>query len=653
MLRIVTLLASAALLAPAAAAPAAQADGLSFSPPLLLPHGDPNGNPHYGGGEPSLGFDPAGDGHVYVTAPQGIPSAAGSVADGAASMTGVAYWASADHGRSWPIGGTTGTLNGGGDSDVEVLPDHSVLVADLEAADAAICISTDFAHTFPSCDNGLTSNHQGPENDREWLTRGTKPGEVYLTYHDFAGGFPIIERSTDGGTTFSPCGTIIDPSGPAARTYTPAGGTLVSKPVVGRDGTIYVEFTTPDQTAPPVGASLNHLYMAVAKGGCSATTTFTDHVIYEDPGASLANIFQAQAIDGGGQLYVLAGGKTKAGQADTGLWLFTSTDGGKTWPAPTQVNPPELKANVFPALAGGPAKGEVALGWFGTQTSGDPNATKNQWRFYAAESYDGGQTFRTATVTPDVIHYGDICTQGIFCGLIPGQPGNRNLADFASIATDPANGCVAIALPGDPYNRPDLPNGTDNGGSSAYVSTQADNGTCLTAANAGKAASTVQPSGSTPGLGAGGYSGSGPQRAPEGSGSHASSRSGCLDRAAPAARFAARGGARTAARRRGVTLRGTASDRGCGATGRGTIRRVSVAIARRAGHRCRFLSARGGLGRPVPCSRPAYLTARGTSTWRIAFRHRLPRGAYVAYVRATDAGGNVQRTPRTLRFRVR
>src|SRR5439155_18231079 len=108
--------------------------------------------------------------------------------------------------------------------------------------------------------------------------------------------FPIVERSTDGGQSFSPCGTIIDPNGPAAQTYTTSGGTLVSKPVIGKEGTVYVEFSTPDQNASPVGARLNHLYMAVAAGGCTGTTQFKNYGIYSDAGADLAKIFQAQAI---------------------------------------------------------------------------------------------------------------------------------------------------------------------------------------------------------------------------------------------------------------------------------------------------------------------------------------------------------------------
>ncbi|MCW3064904.1 MAG: exo-alpha-sialidase, partial [Solirubrobacterales bacterium] len=470
---------------------AASAGSLSFTTPQQLPHGDPKAHPRYGGGEPSIAFDPTGDRHVYVTAPQGIPSVAGPILGAGDSSTGIAYWASADGGRSWPVSGTTGTLTGGGDSDVEVLRDHTVLAADLEAVDAAICTSKDFAHSFTDCNGGLTANHTGPDNDREWLTRGTKPGEVYLTYHDFAGGLPIIEHSTDSGKTWAPCGSIIDPLGPAAKTYTPVGGTLVAKPTIAPDGTIFVEFATPDLLANPVGAPLNHIYMAVAKGGCTPTTVFHDYVVYQDPGADLAKIFQATARDAGGVLYVLAAGHTKAGEAGSNVFLFTSTDEGKTWSAPTRVNEPALTANVFPTLAGGQGRGEAVLGWFGSSTSGDPNNTKNQWRYYAAATYDGGRTFNETAVTPDVIHYGDICTQGIFCGLIPGQPGDRNLADFASLALDPASGCAAAAIPGDPYNRPDLPNGANDASSSAYVALQQGASTCFTAANAGKAAGAV------------------------------------------------------------------------------------------------------------------------------------------------------------------
>src|SRR4051812_11852528 len=207
----------------------------------------------YGGGEPSLALDPSNSKNVYVTAPQGIPTGLNLVLGGAAT-SGVGFWASHDGGRTFPIGQNIGSAIGGGDSDVEVGSDGTVYVADLEAAGAAICTSTDHGKTFTSgnvaaaadkCDS-VTTNQQGPENDRQWLSaEHGQHGAVYLTYHDFTAGFPIIERSDDNGNTFVPCGSILDPSSPAGKNYSPTNGTLVAKPSIDRTGRIYVEVTEP------------------------------------------------------------------------------------------------------------------------------------------------------------------------------------------------------------------------------------------------------------------------------------------------------------------------------------------------------------------------------------------------------------------------
>lgn len=449
----------------------------------------------YGGGEPSIAIDPRDSRHVYVTAPQGIPTVVTTVPIFSGATTqGVGFWASSDGGKTFPRHAGIGAGNGGGDSDVEVGLDHRVYVADLEAVATDICVSTDYGKTFTSgnaassqdkCNSATTSNQQGPENDRQWLSRG-KDGEIYLTYHDFTGGFPIIERSNDKGASFTPCGTILDPQGKAGQNYSPSNGTLVAKPVVDSNGAIYVEVTEPDLVAPPVGAKLNHLFLAVADGGCNGTTVFKNYSIYTDPGAELGKIFNAVAVDGGGTVYVVAGGITKAGQTTTNVWLFTSHDHGKTWAAPVRVNTPNLKANVMPAVVGGLGKNQVAIAWFGTSTSGDPNTLTNEWRYYAATSLDGGKTFKQTTITKDVIHYGDICTQGVFCGLLPDQPGNRNLADFSSMTVDPNTGCVIIAFPGDPQNH----GGHDDFTSYAYVTRQVG-GQCLSKAHTTTSRSVV------------------------------------------------------------------------------------------------------------------------------------------------------------------
>ena len=55
--------------------PAAHAGAVSFGPLNQLPNGDPAKHPYWSGAEPSIAFDPSGDGHVYVSAPQFIPTA--------------------------------------------------------------------------------------------------------------------------------------------------------------------------------------------------------------------------------------------------------------------------------------------------------------------------------------------------------------------------------------------------------------------------------------------------------------------------------------------------------------------------------------------------------------------------------------------------
>jgi hypothetical protein len=69
------------------------------------------------------------------------------------------------------------------------------------------------------------------------------------------------------------------------------------------------------------------------------------------------------------------------------------------------------------------------------------------------------------------------------------------------------------------------------------------------------------------------------------------------------------------------------------------VARVEVAVSRRSGKRCRFLSARGRLGARRSCAKPPFLSATGTRTWSLRLPARLAHGTYLVRVRAVDAAG--------------
>src|SRR6478609_6692116 len=98
MSRIRSLLITVVVLAaiPTAGAHAA----LNLSDPVPLPKSLP-GDGQMQGGEPSLAFDPTGDGHLYSVAPGGADK-------------GINFWGSADNGNSWNYVRTIGAATPAG-----------------------------------------------------------------------------------------------------------------------------------------------------------------------------------------------------------------------------------------------------------------------------------------------------------------------------------------------------------------------------------------------------------------------------------------------------------------------------------------------------------------------------------------------------------
>jgi len=96
------------------------------------------------------------------------------------------------------------------------------------------------------------------------------------------------------------------------------------------------------------------------------------------------------------------------------------------------------------------------------------------------------------------------------------------------------------------------------------------------------------------------------------------------------------------ATRTGLQLAGTSADFAPAGL-KPKLARVYVALGRRVGKQCRFARANGKLGPKVSCKRTSYLPAKGTSTWTFLFKHRLPAGRYLAWIRGVDSAGNRER----------
>src|SRR3954452_4054465 len=355
----------AVALVPTGAASAA----LTFSDPAALPKSLPQAH-QMQGGEPSMAFDPTGDGHLYAVAPGGEDK-------------GVNFWASPNGGNTWNYVRTIGSSAGGGDSDVEVGIDHKVYALDLEVASSAVCPSTDFGKTFgDGCETGAAQDQAGAEEDRQWLAHDPNDANtVYFNYHDLALQAPIIEKSTDGGGTFAPCGNLVDPT--SSLFPSAIGNTIVGKTAVARDGNIYVPIGAPTltQVAQSGSGAADYGQIVIAHHkGCNSDQ-FDNTTVYANDGGSFSNLFVSNAVGPDGALFVIASGRLDAaGPYNTYLWV--SRDGAKTFSKPIKVNSSDLQTSIMSAVGAGNKPGQVVAAWYGSQNAKTPNDKKAVWRYY-------------------------------------------------------------------------------------------------------------------------------------------------------------------------------------------------------------------------------------------------------------------------------
>jgi len=395
-------------------------------------------------GEPSLAV--ADDNkHVAVC----VPGGAGDTSD----------WYSADQGRTFGTSHTnTSSGNGGGDCELDYLPNGTLLNADLEISDSDIHYSKDFGKTWQGTQTA------GIEQDRQWFAHSKDGKTAYLVYHDFAAEGEFYAQSNDGGMTWPkqdaahPVNGADQISAPGAAT-TPAkgkpasifdqGGNTFSGPMlVSPDGKdLYVMYSISDlgsntvTKTPPYGPTRG---IVVAHKGPEDTSFSNKYAVTSTDGKAVNGaIFPWGAVDAAGNVYVLYNSDTGSPGHFHTYYVF-STDKAKTWSNPVKVDGAPLAegAQVYSTGDGG-AAGVLDVAWYGADKASSPADATATWRVHFAQVRNATSAKPQITrqlVAPDPIHKGDICLNGLLC--VAG--GDRSLADFFELQIGP-DGMANIA----------------------------------------------------------------------------------------------------------------------------------------------------------------------------------------------------------------
>lgn len=338
--------------------------------------------------------------------------------------------------------------------------------------------------------------HQPFMTDRQWLAVYSPPGtpsdqtRLYLTYHDFGPDQMWVNTSTDGGETWGLPVDVITSIGAVADSFcdtVPAGIAVDPK-----TGWIYVGWTAGPNPANNAGTGCNYtqgtifnkFYVAVSKDGGA---TWNASLAMEGPDntqaapSDFSEIFGNVVTDRDGNVYVAT--PAYFGN-EYGIYYAWSppadASGALHFTAAYKVNAPDVHTAYYPRMVAGDA-GRVELIYLGTpfknvvstpankQTyngggDNEPNCQpeliageqhgarfpgkpcmlpdNTPWYLYFAQTLNGTAetpSFATQKLRADAVHYGDICTLGIFCL----DNDNRDLADVNDIKIDATGGFQA------------------------------------------------------------------------------------------------------------------------------------------------------------------------------------------------------------------
>jgi hypothetical protein len=376
-------------------------------------------------GEPSLAVSADGK-HTAVCVP------------GGAGETSV--WYSSDDGRTFGTSHTN-SANGGGDCEIDFLPNNTLINADLEVTDSAIRLSTDFGKTWHGTQTA------GVEQDRQWFAHSKDGKKVFLVYHDFVAEGEFYAESDDGGLTWptslaaQPVNGLDQAALPGLGAGAPGdpasladqGGNTFSGPIlIGPGGDTYVLYSISDaksnatEGTPPYGPTRG---IVVAHKGPEDTVFSNKYAVTSDGTAANGAIFPWGSVDKAGNVYLFYN-SDKGAPGHFHTYYVYSTDKAATWSQPIKVDgvPLNRGAQIYSTGDAG-ADGVIDLAWYG-EDGVTGTAGVNSWDLHFAQvrnAHSAHPSITQSLVAPgDPLHQGSVCLNGLLC--ITG--GDRSLLDF-------------------------------------------------------------------------------------------------------------------------------------------------------------------------------------------------------------------------------
>ncbi|HVF19387.1 MAG TPA: hypothetical protein VNA14_03995 [Mycobacteriales bacterium] len=428
------LLALAAAATPVVLRPAATASPPVTAPRLAFGPGQP-ADPQRDQSEPNIEID--AEGRIYTCGPTGF-------------TTGADYaQMSTDGGDQFHLLGTPprGQLadRGGGDCYIATGKEknaqgtYTVNYVGLADADFTTATSRDYGASF-----GATPTTCSGVTDRQWTTF-IDAETAFLIYNDLAPRNTVVQKSTDGGLTWTGYG----PCGDTAKKVAAENPDFPGPIKADVDGAHNTE--NPGEPHVYFGYNRgNNVYLALS---VDSGDTWRQCLIAEtenDP----SNGFVVVDHDRAGNLYAAWG--EKGGEEDAFRVMYSWLPVGKIpacteetenpgWAPPKQVDAPPVRTIVFPWLVASGVPGAVAVTWYGSAADGvaDSDQFKGAWDVYVAQTHDAqaaNPVWSQVKATTHPMHYDQICLSGLAC--VAG--GDRSLADFFAMALDPTTGRLIV-----------------------------------------------------------------------------------------------------------------------------------------------------------------------------------------------------------------